>query len=612
MLEAAPMLTLLLMFYWFTIFLWEKRRVVQYFIKGVLIVSNINNISDLKSFHDIAEFFEVSTGYLWKIIVNKKNNNYTKFNIPKKDGTLRTIYRPIDELLVLQLKLKQLLEQSFNPHHKAYGFIKGRDFVSNASQHVGKKFVLNLDLENYFESISFGRVRQMFIGYFKLNHKIATTLANICCHYNGFLPQGAPTSPIISNIITKTLDKQFTNLAKSCTHTYYTRYADDITFSTNSNELPNQLAKLNSDNTVELSNTVTNIIDKNGFKVNLKKVRVHSFKEHQQVTGITVNSKVNINRRYIKNIRATIHSFKTNVSNPELPLDLFKEKYKLKKGKPPIKSLDKAFRVLKGRILHVSHVRGSFDSVYIKLATEFNQMIDIYTTNVTKIKLPLTNEELLIKNIFVISPLHPNSDPFYMDEHSELDNMGYGQGTGFYLKNIGLITNYHVIEFLVTEVLEKGLKFCQEFYLEYYSENNGVQTKFKAKIHCYDKQKDIAILEPENSDTLEHGFSACTNPSLGDTIKLLGFPSHEIGSNLRNDTGNIIRTRNTHANKRYEITANIYGGNSGGPVLNINNEVVGIAVRGLTDAGVVPSEYIPIKDAIELYSTHNEKANALV
>lgn len=604
------MLLNFLLFYDFP--LGEKKSCPVVFIKGVLLVNNIKYISDLNSFCDVAEFLEISTGYLWKIIVNNKDNNYIEFNISKKDGTLRTIYKPINELLVLQLKLKQLLEQSFNPHHKAYGFIKNRDFITNASQHVGKKFVLNLDLENFFETISFGRVRQMFIGYFKLNPKVATTLANICCHHKGFLPQGAPTSPILSNIIMKTLDKQFTKLAKSCTLTYYTRYADDITFSSNNNELPNQLATLNADNTIDLSNTVINLINKNGFKVNCKKVRLQSSKEHQQVTGITVNKKVNINRRYIKNIRATIYSFKSNLANPDISLNLFKEKYKSKKGKHSINSLNQAFRIIKGRILHVSHVRGAYDSVYFKLATDFNQMIEHYKSSVPKIKLSLTEEEVLIKNIFVISPLKPTSEPFYINENNKLDNMIYGQGTGFYLKNIGLITNYHVIDYLVTEVLEKGLKFCQEFYLEYYSENNGVQTTFNARIHCYDKEKDIAILEPKYSDILEHGFTPCINASLGDSIKLAGFPNHEIGTDLRTDTGRIIRTRNTSSNKHFEISANIYAGNSGGPVLNNKNEVIGIAVRGFTEKGVVPSEYISIKDAIDLYNANNEKANVVV
>lgn len=563
-------------------------------------MSNFEKISNLKSFDDIATYFGISTGYLQKIIIQNKRYNYTKFSIPKKDGTLREIYSPKGEVSVLQNKLKLLLEESFNPHHKAFGFIKNKNFISNASNHVRKKFVLNLDLENFFESISFGRVRQMFIAYFKLDPKVATTLANVCCHYNGFLPQGASTSPIISNIITKPLDKELTELAKKCTLTYYTRYVDDITFSTNNDNIPNQLAKLNIDNSAELAPSLIKIINKNGFKINEKKVRIQSSKGHQEVTGITVNKKVNINRRYIKNLRATIYSFLSNMSSPDIPLDIFKEEYKKKKGKPSIRTLDQAFRIIKGRILHVSHIKGKKNTVFLKLATDYNQMINYYETEVTKIKLPTTDKEFLTNNTVVINPINYR-DPFYINENDELDDIGYGQGTGFYLKEIGLITNYHVVEYLITEVLEKELKFCKEYYIEYYTESNGIQNTFKAKIKYYDKEKDIAILKPQNPSVLKDGFIACTNPPLGDPIILSGFPNHEVGNNLRIDTGKIIRAINTEENKRFEISANIYAGNSGGPVLNMKNEVIGIAVRGFTDAGTVPSEYIPIKDAIELY-----------
>jgi len=573
---------------------------------------NIKHISDLKSFLDIANFLEVKNGYLRKIIIDNKINNYTEFKIPKKDGTSRTIHKPTNELLCLQIKLKELLEMSFNPHYKSHGFIKNRDFVTNASHHINKKFVLNLDLENYFDSISFGRVRHMFIAYFKLEVKVASTLANICCHHKGFLPQGAPTSPIISNIITKTLDKQLTKLAKICPLTYYTRYADDITFSSNSSSFPIQLANINPDKTVTLSDTLIDFITNNGFTINSRKVRLQSAKEHQEVTGITVNSKINIDRRYIKNLRAIMHSFKINKDNPSIPLSIFKEKYKLKDTKTPVKNFENAFNIIKGRINHVSHVRGTEDTIYIKLAKNFNHLLEIYSTKISNIKLPISTEEYFKKNSFVISTLEAYSDPAFMDEKGNLDNMCYGQGSGFYMRDIGLITNYHVIDYLVTEVLEKGLNFCEEFYLEYYSEVNGIQKSQKAKILFYDKSKDIAILEPKYKGDLNEGFIACLQSSINDSIKLLGFPDHEIGSELRIELGKIIRRRHTNTNSRFEVSTNIYAGNSGGPILNLKNQVIGIAVRGFTEKGVVPSEFIPISEAIDLYKKHTESLKVLV
>src|SRR5690606_10472469 len=124
----------------------------------------------------------------------------------------------------------------------AHGFERRRSIVTNASLHKRRRYVLNLDLEDFFPSFNFGRIRGFFIKdkHFGLDEKVATVLAQIACHDNE-LPQGSPCSPIISNLVAHLLDVRLARMAKryKCT---YSRYADDRTFSTNQREFPSQLA----------------------------------------------------------------------------------------------------------------------------------------------------------------------------------------------------------------------------------------------------------------------------------------------------------------------------------------------------------------------------------
>ena len=166
---------------------------------------------------------------------------YTEFSIPKKYGGFRAIAAPVPKLKLVQRKLADILQfclQEINEKENysdkvAHGFKRGRSIVTNAQCHKRKRLVFNLDLEDYFGSINFGRVRGFFIAdrNFQLHPSVATILAQIACYKNS-LPQGSPCSPIISNLVGTILDVRLVRLAKESNLTY-TRYADDLTFSTN-------------------------------------------------------------------------------------------------------------------------------------------------------------------------------------------------------------------------------------------------------------------------------------------------------------------------------------------------------------------------------------------
>jgi len=177
--------------------------------------------------------------YLYRLPEHLK---YKSFRIPKRSGGYRPIRAPSASLKILQQKLNQILRAVYRPRRAIHGFVEERSVRTNAERHVGRRFVLNVDIEDFFPTINFGRVRGMFLKHpYDRNARVATVLAQLCCHSNE-LPQGAPTSPVVSNMICARLDTVLTRLAQA-NYCVYTRYADDITFSFDNKAFPTDLAR---------------------------------------------------------------------------------------------------------------------------------------------------------------------------------------------------------------------------------------------------------------------------------------------------------------------------------------------------------------------------------
>jgi len=198
------------------------------------------------------------------------------------------------------------VDKANNRRCVSHGFRRGRSIYTNAYEHRHKRFVLNLDLADFFPSINFGRVRGFFIKSvdFKLNPAVATAIAQIACFENS-LPQGSPCSPVIADLVAGALDARLVKLAKSARCTY-TRYADDITFSTNKKLFPLDIAYQNSLSLSEwhLSEKLASRINGAGFSINVPKTRMQGRHTRQLVTGLTVNEKVNIRASYYRSARA--------------------------------------------------------------------------------------------------------------------------------------------------------------------------------------------------------------------------------------------------------------------------------------------------------------------
>ncbi len=254
--------------------------------------------------------------YILYIFPSEKK--YIEFTIPKKNGGERRIKAPVDQLKRLQKRLAELLNKCFEEiciksKHKrslSHGFRKKHSIITNAIKHKNKRHVFNIDLQDFFPSINFGRVRGFLIknAHFKLDPKVATVIAQIACHDNE-LPQGSPCSPVISNLIGHLLDIRMANLAKKAKCTY-SRYADDLTFSTNKKEFPEKIAikKNENDNEWVSGKALKKEIEKVGFTINEKKTSMQYKTARQIATGLVVNKKVNIKREYYKQARSMCHA----------------------------------------------------------------------------------------------------------------------------------------------------------------------------------------------------------------------------------------------------------------------------------------------------------------
>ena len=242
---------------------------------------------------------------------------YAKFTVKKKSGGERTINAPVGGLKSILLSLNVILQCVYEPHNAATGFVLNKSIVDNAKVHAGNHHVYNIDLKDFFHSFDRNRVKMGFI-YEPFNligerEPLAFLLAGLCTHpfdVNGeiknVLPQGSPTSPTITNILCKKLDRRLTGLANRF-GAKYTRYADDITFSSPHNiykdgDFQNELKRIISeDNVIKTNGNRVEIGPQ--LKINTTKTRLQKSVHRQEVTGLIVNDKVNVRNRYVKQIR---------------------------------------------------------------------------------------------------------------------------------------------------------------------------------------------------------------------------------------------------------------------------------------------------------------------
>lgn len=234
-------------------------------------------------------------------MANSNRKFYKQFQIPKKNGGKREIEQPLPNLLKVQYWIlenilqKCSIDNLINPSAKA--FINDVSLSDNITPHVNQDLVVSVDIKDFFTSISFFKVYGLFLDIMGYNKEVAVLLAKLCT-FNDFLPQGAPTSPILSNMVFSRLDE---SISSYCQHRgyNYTRYADDLTFSGS-----NIKVKL-------LLRYIQGMLGRRGYQLNEEKTKIMGRASAQYVTGCTVNHKANVPRKYREKIRQEVYHLKT-------------------------------------------------------------------------------------------------------------------------------------------------------------------------------------------------------------------------------------------------------------------------------------------------------------
>ena len=233
-------------------------------------------------------------------------SDYRVIYIKKKGGGRRKVVAPSPELLEKQKRaLRWLKMMKIGPGKYAHGFVKGRSIKTNAEPHIGKKIILRLDIRDFFSSVTdnmvLDRLRRTNIGGEK--ERVILEL----CMLEGVLPQGAPTSPFLANMVMTRFDARIASyMNKLCAPDgcNYTRYADDLCFSSD-NEI------LGFKSTV---GKIRGVLRNEGFYLNDKKIKLNRHGRRQTVTGTVVNEKVNVPRVVRRRTRAGIHNLKKSLT----------------------------------------------------------------------------------------------------------------------------------------------------------------------------------------------------------------------------------------------------------------------------------------------------------
>ena len=303
---------------------------------------------------------------------NHTFHRYRQFKIKKKSGGFRQITAPRKRSFMLMLSaVNQLFRSIYTPSEYAMGFTEGRSVVNNAFIHLGMDYILNIDLKDFFPSIHQARVwKRLQVPPFNFSQPIANLLAGLCCMKESredecgnksdvfVLPQGAPTSPIITNMICDRLDYYLSRLANRF-NMNYTRYADDITFSS-MRYVYSKGGKFMAE--------LERIIKEQGFTINKAKTRLQKRGGRQEVTGIIVNEKLNVTQKYVRDIRNILYiwdRYGYNAAYGKFFPKYKEEKGHVKKGNPDL------INVIDGKLMYLRMVKGGEDSVYIRLHDKF-------------------------------------------------------------------------------------------------------------------------------------------------------------------------------------------------------------------------------------------------
>ena len=532
--------------------------------------TELETFRTISTIDDVASFLNTSRKRLFYHLYSRSRPPYRVFLLAKKSGGNRKISSPPKVIHAFQRKILQCLQAMVNPREPVHGFVPSRGVITNAKCHLQRALILNIDIKDFFDSIHFGRVRGVFLNPpFSFPTNVASILASICC-VEGVVPQGSPTSPILSNLICRRLDRDLERLARNhkCR---YTRYADDITFSTELGMFDHTMVEsVPSAGTpsVILGSKLLQIFQKHDFQINEEKVRLKSANQRQEVTGIIVNTKVNVPRRFIRNLRAILYDCEKNgieAADARFRNGLDK---KQRYGKsPPL------IEHIRGKLDYMRMVRGGADPLYVSLALRAQQLFRPFKYGVPIWGQAAIEQQILERTIWIVLAIDKNGH--------EVE-----QGTAFSLDKVGVVSSCHVFR----NPTPSGYS-VDHFEIFRASSPTKKYRVTKVKQH---RDVDIAIVQSE----MEH--LASLRPSLhkvqaGDSIVVVGYPQwHSIADKLFYFECSATQARTISGVDYVTTTATIRTGNSGGPILDNEGRVLGIAVYD-SSGHIAPNGGVSIK-----------------
>lgn len=478
---------------------------------------------------------------------------YKVFTLAKKAGGQRVISAPTGSLRTIQRRLAEILLDVYGGRAPVHGFAAGRSIKSNANPHVGREYVFNIDLANFFPSIHFGRVRGLFMSKpYSLPPGVATSLAQLTC-YLGSLPQGAPTSPVVSNLICGGLDSRLKLLARS-NKCRYTRYADDITFSCESNAFPKAIAIPSGTSWVpgpDLDAAIT----AEGFNINAKKTTMRRAGSRQVVTGLVVNERVNIQRSYLKAVRGMLGSLEQKgLAQAETDFHI---KYEVKRSLTA-----KSFSaVLAGRINYIGFIKGWDSDVYLSFWRRAQKQQLVLRSGPVEISRQASRKALY--------------DAIWLIDAGISEEYATQQSTGFSWGKYGIVTAAHAIG----EYVAAG-EWTQYAYVQVRRPHLQDGTVFKVKVLKVHPHADLALLEYPTPPLVSFRSAEGKGISPRDVVRILGFPHYHDGDGCTDQDFVVNATRVYSGIHHRVVVGSIITGNSGGPVLDRKNHVVGIALKG--------------------------------
>lgn len=307
---------------------------------------------------------------------------------------------------------------------------------------------------------------------------------------------------------------------------------------------------------MHLGDELIDIIRLNGFSIQDKKVRLTNRHQRHEVTGLTVNKFPNVQRRFVRQVRAMLHAWK------KYGYAKAQSEFIAKYDRRPRPHPSSFARVVKGKIDFVGQVRGNSDPLYWRLLRQY---------------------AALDGNFALKEP--PNFVEFDIEEIKKavwvlIDKSTLAQSTAFMLKGSGLVTCEH------------GIKDPTQMYA--FRSRDPLKTEYQVAVLSKDQKLDLAVLKPSFGKSKELGFGDDSIVKQLDPIRLVGFPQHHDGADVSIHEGHLVNEYEFEKLRRFHISPTIIQGNSGGPVLSAGNQVIGVAIKGGPGElnAVVPISYL--------------------